>query len=139
MKCLLKIIKSVLADIRHQKLWPKKKYNNSVDIFAMGVVLFILTTGYPPFKSAKSDDKWYKFIANKDYLSFWRAHRNCGLQKAETDLISRMIKYDYKERITIKKIKQHPWYKEKILSEQELVSVLQYRHQTMELKRNVDP
>ncbi len=57
-------------------------------MFAMGVVLFILLGGYPPFEHAKDSDKWYKFIVNKKYKIFWKSHRNCGLRQEETDLIT---------------------------------------------------
>ena len=113
-------------------------YTNSIDIFATGVVLFILMTGYPPFKSADSNDKWYQYIVKKDYQSFWRAHRNSGLKKAETDLITRMLLYDFNTRISLEKIKLHPWYKEQVLEQKQLEQVLTMRHQEMELKRSID-
>ena len=69
-------------------------YDCGCDIFAMGVVLFILMTGYPPFKSADGEDKWYKYIAKRDYQSFWRAHRDSRLKKSETNLITRMLLCD---------------------------------------------
>ena len=89
----------------------------------MGVVLFILMTGYPPFKSADIKDKWYSYISKSDYQSFWRAHRNSGLKKSETDLITRMILPDKDKRIGLDKIRQHPWYKEEILEPAELEQV----------------
>jgi len=113
-------------------------YTCSCDIFAMGVVLFILMTGYPPFKQADANDKWYKYIMKGDYQSFWRAHRNSGLNKSETDLITRMLLFDLTKRITMTKICNHPWYKEDVLSSDELEQVLKLRHQEMELKRSMD-
>mmetsp|Transcript_22735 Transcript_22735/g.36503 ORF Transcript_22735/g.36503 Transcript_22735/m.36503 type:complete len:659 (-) Transcript_22735:231-2207(-) len=113
-------------------------YNNGVDVFAMGVVLFILMTRYPPFKEASASDKWYKYIADGDYQSFWRAHRNSGLKKAETDLITRMMLFDNSKRITLDKIQQHPWYDDEVLSGAQLEQVLTYRHQEMQLKRSMD-
>eukprot|EP00486_Rosalina_sp_Unknown_P001921 CAMPEP_0201575508 /NCGR_PEP_ID=MMETSP0190_2-20130828/20737_1 /ASSEMBLY_ACC=CAM_ASM_000263 /TAXON_ID=37353 /ORGANISM="Rosalina sp." /LENGTH=278 /DNA_ID=CAMNT_0048005203 /DNA_START=167 /DNA_END=1000 /DNA_ORIENTATION=+ len=49
-----------------------------------------------------------------------------------------MIIKDKKKRITLDKIKQHPWFKEEILEKEQLEEVLMYRHQEMELKRGVD-
>ena len=98
-------------------------YNCGCDIFAMGVVLFILMTGYPPFKSADSKDKWYQYIIKGDYQNFWRAHRNSGLQKSATDLITRMILHDNNKRIYLDCIKRHPWYKEEILRPEQLKEV----------------
>eukprot|EP01083_Nonionella_stella_P095617 268471_1 len=116
-------------------------YDLKVDVFAMGVVLFILLGGYPPFEHAKESDKWYRFIVSKKYKNFWKSHRNCGLRQAETDLITRMLCFDPDKRISIERIKRHSWYKQtdQMLSNADLIKVLRHRHQRMEEQRNVDP
>lgn len=44
----------------------------SVDIFAAGVILFIMITGTMPFKSQASvTDELYQYIVNKEYDKFW--------------------------------------------------------------------
>ena len=105
----------------------------------MGVVLFILMVGYPPFKSAEDSDKWYGFIMREKYKFFWASHRNSGLKIPETDLITRMFLTDFTKRIKITAIRNHSWYKEEILSKDQLCAVLTFRHQQMELMRNADP
>lgn len=46
----------------------KGEYNGeSIDIFALGVLLFILYVGSPPFFSTKASDKIYKNFINKNY------------------------------------------------------------------------
>jgi len=118
----------------------RKDYDKKVDIFAMGVVLFILLGGYPPFEHARENDKWYQFIATKKYKSFWKSHRNCGMRQMETDLITRMICFDPEKRITIAKLRRHQWFTSKeVLEGADLVKVLRYRHQEMERQRNADP
>jgi serine/threonine protein kinase len=122
-------------------LLKAKEYDKKIDIFAMGVVLFILLGGYPPFEHARDNDKWYQFIVHKKYKSFWKSHRNCGLRQEETDLITRMICYDPDKRISIDKIKKHSWFTNThdILSNDDLIKVLRYRHQRMEQQRHSDP
>jgi len=121
-------------------LLRKKDYDKKVDIFAMGVVLFILLGGYPPFEHARENDKWYGFIVHKKYKNFWKSHRNCGLRQQETDLITRMICFDPEKRISMEKIQKHPWFTSKeILSQENIIKVLRYRHQKMEQLRNTDP
>jgi serine/threonine protein kinase len=57
------------------ELLEKRPYRGtSVDIFAAGVILFIMSTGTMPFdKGATIQDSLYKYIVNKDYESFWEA------------------------------------------------------------------
>jgi len=118
----------------------RRDYDKKVDVFAMGVVLFILLGGYPPFEHARESDKWYQFIATKKYKNFWKSHRNCGLRQQETDLITRMICFDPEKRISIAKLRRHQWFTSKeVLAANDLVKVLRYRHQEMERQRHADP
>ena len=50
-------------------------YNGQVvDLFAMGVILFVMKTGIPPFVSASDNDKIYKFIKQYRWDEFWALH-----------------------------------------------------------------
>lgn len=44
------------------------------DMFAVGVVLFIMYTGSPPFFSAKPYDRVYKHLKERNYTKFWQLH-----------------------------------------------------------------
>ena len=44
------------------------------DIFATGVVLFIMYNGTPPFLSTKPHDRIYKLIKEKNFQKFWALH-----------------------------------------------------------------
>jgi len=53
----------------------KKPYQGqAVDLFALGVILFILYSGYPPFDEAHVKDKYYKLIVKHNTDLFWRVH-----------------------------------------------------------------
>jgi serine/threonine protein kinase len=44
------------------------------DIFATGVILFIMYNGTPPFLSTKPHDRIYKLIKEKNFQKFWALH-----------------------------------------------------------------
>ena len=49
------------------------RYNEGVDVFSCGVVLFNLITGNSPFRMADpSKDKDYRRLASKRYEPFWK-------------------------------------------------------------------
>ena len=57
------------------ELLEKRPYRGTcVDIFAAGVVLFVMNTGTWPFeKSASIHDPIYKHIVDKNQDAFWNA------------------------------------------------------------------
>lgn len=51
------------------------KYNGlQSDMFSVGVVLFVMYNGSPPFMSTKPHDRIYKLIRDKNYSKFWEKH-----------------------------------------------------------------
>ena len=62
---------SYMAPEIHQR----KAYNGaSVDLFASGIILFIMVTQHPPFSKADPNDPFYRMInANRTDL-FWKTH-----------------------------------------------------------------
>lgn len=44
------------------------------DLFAAGVILFVMYAGSPPFISTKNTDKIYKMIREGQYTKFWTLH-----------------------------------------------------------------
>ena len=54
------------------ELHNNEKYNGAaVDIFAAGMILFIMLTGFPPFTFAvKSDSYYHKIMINRED-KFW--------------------------------------------------------------------
>jgi len=53
----------------------KLPYNaNDVDLFAAGIVLFILVVGTPPFSKAWQKDPYYNLIVSGKIDRFWQQH-----------------------------------------------------------------
>jgi len=93
-----------------------------VDIFASGVILFIMYAGNPPFEKATANDPYYKLIKEKKEDVFWKAHSrkrpNGFFSDQFKDLFSRMVAYEPSERITILQIATHPWVQQGVCSHQ---------------------
>lgn len=52
-----------------------QKYNGSkVDMFALGVLMFILIARREPFQLANERDEIYKLILEGDHSAFWQYH-----------------------------------------------------------------
>lgn len=83
-----------------------------VDIFAAGVVLFILYTGRPPFSEATLQDSYYSNFFSGDVGKFWKTIKNKyqDLEQDFADLITRMLAKNPDERPTTTQVLQHPWF-----------------------------
>lgn len=106
---------------------PSKKYEGkSVDIFAAGVILFIMYAGSPPFEKANINDPYYKLIKEKKFDTFWKAHSRKRPLDYFTpqfqDLINRMIAFNPEERYNIVEIADHTWVKGNICTHSEILA-----------------
>ena len=53
----------------------RRSYNTlQADMFAVGVVVFIMYKGNIPFRSSRSADSIYKYIRESDFYGFWKIH-----------------------------------------------------------------
>lgn len=100
-----------------------KNYDGrKTDIFAAGVILFIMYAGNPPFEKPTVTDPYYKLIKEKRYDVFWNAHSRKRLptffSDSFKDLVQKMFAFVPGERSTIVEIAKHPWAKGAISSHQ---------------------
>ena len=80
-----------------------------VDLFSAGVILFILARGIFPFKEAKPDDNFYKYIHQKDFKGYWSKVESESLSDNLKDLLLKLLCYNDEERISLEDLKSHPW------------------------------
>ncbi|KAK6510831.1 hypothetical protein TWF506_009925 [Arthrobotrys conoides] len=84
-----------------------RKYTKAVDIWSLGVVLYICLCGFPPFSDELAPPNLRDQIKEGrfDYPSpYWDSVGDAAL-----DLIDRMLTVDADERITVEEALEHPW------------------------------
>eukprot|EP00823_Brevimastigomonas_motovehiculus_P003359 TRINITY_DN2031_c0_g1_i1.p1 TRINITY_DN2031_c0_g1~~TRINITY_DN2031_c0_g1_i1.p1 ORF type:complete len:565 (+),score=114.01 TRINITY_DN2031_c0_g1_i1:23-1696(+) len=81
------------------------------DVFSLGVCLFCILAGWPPFRNAVPSDEQFRLIMKEDFVSFWRfcEKNGCSLSLPARDLLQQMLCADPMKRIRSSQILQHPW------------------------------
>ena len=116
------------------QIW--EKYTGTcVDIFAIGVIMFIMTAQHPPFVKPDPKDRHYNAIcANRDDL-FWKWHtknKDGGLDyfsESFRSLVSSMLSLDPIARPTLAEIKSHDWFNMHVPSNEEVKEELKTRNE----------
>ena len=72
-------------------------YDEKCDLWSVGVILYILLCGYPPFNGA-NDDQIIKRVKEGKYQIDEEEWQN--ISKDGIDLVKKLLAYDPKERIS---------------------------------------
>ena len=97
----------------------------SVDLFACGIILFIMVTGHPPFIKAEPTDSFYKLLcANRSDL-FWNSHSKNKPQdffsKEFKLLITSLLSWDPTHRPSISEVKAFDWVNGPVPTNEEIL------------------
>jgi len=99
----------------------RKPHGKPVDMWAMGVVLYMLLGGYPPFYSNEEDSRaMYRRILMGNYQFHPEYWANISVEAK--DLISGLLTVDPNQRLTVDQVLNHPWLR-KPTSELALISL----------------
>ena len=84
----------------------KPFHPDKCDAYSAGVILFTLSTGYPPYE--KLGDKYFQRIVwNKDLRGMLKRW-NCKLEDNAVDLLEKLICSE-EDRLTIQEVVKHPY------------------------------
>eukprot|EP01015_Nassula_variabilis_P019918 TRINITY_DN3417_c0_g1_i5.p2 TRINITY_DN3417_c0_g1~~TRINITY_DN3417_c0_g1_i5.p2 ORF type:complete len:263 (-),score=69.55 TRINITY_DN3417_c0_g1_i5:16-804(-) len=105
----------------------RKPYNGTqTDLFACGVVLFMMVVGRMPFLQASTQDAYYKLIYNQKYDEFWQKHAN-DLEKDVSiysdevkNLINQLLTFDPIYRINMADLMRNQWLNGEIPEQAEI-------------------
>ena len=86
------------------------KYDEKCDLWSIGVILYILLCGYPPFNGAKDDQIIKKVKIGKFRVDDeeWET-----ISYQAIDLVHKLLEYDPEKRISAAQALQHEWILEK--------------------------
>lgn len=83
-----------------------EKYSKSVDMWALGCVLYTILCGFPPFYDESIEMLTQKVaLGQYTFLSPWWDE----ISESAKDLVSRLLTVDPEKRYTIDEFLQHPW------------------------------
>jgi len=84
-----------------------KPYDNAVDMWSCGVIIYILLCGFPPFYGENDDDLFDKVCACRyEFLSpYWDP-----VSEDAKDLIRKLLVIDPKKRLTASQALKHKWF-----------------------------
>eukprot|EP00531_Pseudo-nitzschia_arenysensis_P010067 CAMPEP_0116146008 /NCGR_PEP_ID=MMETSP0329-20121206/16927_1 /TAXON_ID=697910 /ORGANISM="Pseudo-nitzschia arenysensis, Strain B593" /LENGTH=419 /DNA_ID=CAMNT_0003641711 /DNA_START=155 /DNA_END=1414 /DNA_ORIENTATION=+ len=80
----------------------------SIDLWAAGVILYIMLTGFPPYDQASRADQKFDIIVRGNLV---RQLKDWGMALSDDagDLLQSMLQLDPKDRLTLADVMSHPW------------------------------
>ena len=124
------------------EMFLKQPYSGvSVDLFACGVILFILVSQHPAFGKAQQSDRFYNlFLTQND--RFWTLHsRNkpAGFYSPEFKaLINSMLAFNPAQRATLQQILESPWLNGQALPLADAQREIALRHAQAQQKKALE-
>mmetsp|Transcript_16115 Transcript_16115/g.33090 ORF Transcript_16115/g.33090 Transcript_16115/m.33090 type:complete len:394 (-) Transcript_16115:191-1372(-) len=85
----------------------------AIDLWATGVILFIMLVGLPPWEFARQEDPRYRMVI-KGKLSIMLDSWDKSVSPLAADLLQKMLMEDPRQRLSLTEVKDHPWVVDEI-------------------------
>jgi len=87
-----------------------KQYKGTqVDMFSIGVILFIIVQGIFPFKEARKEEFFYNLLLTGKLETYFQKVNGKNLSDDFKDLILKFFSHNGDDRPTIEQVRAHPW------------------------------
>jgi serine/threonine protein kinase len=87
-----------------------KTYDGTqVDLFSVGVIIFIIVQGIFPFKEARKEEYFYNLLLTGQIETYFEKVNGTGLSADFKDMILKLFSYNGGDRYTVDQLKAHPW------------------------------
>ncbi len=111
-------------------------YDESYDVWSIGVILFIFLCGAPPFDE---NGVYWDLLTKRKHFLFWCFHQHYHfLEPQAQDLINRMLMFDRKARISLPGVRKHSWFVQSTIANDERHNY-RLRSRILSLMRQADP
>eukprot|EP00957_Ditylum_brightwellii_P121277 9248486-Ditylum_brightwellii.AAC.1 len=80
----------------------------AIDVWAAGIILFIMLVGLPPFEWANREDPRFRMITKGGLMRMLTQWQR-PISPEAGDLLQRMLKEDPKDRLSLVEIMDHQW------------------------------
>lgn len=103
-----------------------KQYDGTqVDLFSVGVIIFIIVQGIFPFKEARKEEYFYNLLLTGQIETYFEKVNGTGLSDDFKDMILKLFSYNGSDRYTVDQLKAHPWLNKADFNQEAVRSQLQ--------------